>query len=43
MVEEGVSSLDENTEEKVLKIIFSSLITDDNIGDVLDYLKKYVR
>ncbi len=43
MVEEGVSSIDENTEEKVLKIIFSSLITDDNISDVLDYLKKYVR
>lgn len=42
MVEQGIHSLDIEKAQTVLDEILENLITDKNIGEVIDYLKKYI-
>ncbi len=42
MVEAGITSLNEATAKEVLTDVFRNLITNSNIGMVIDYLKRYV-
>ena len=43
MAEKGVMSLGKENEKNVLELLFKKVITDDNIGEIIDYLKQYVR
>lgn len=42
MVESGITSLNGTTAKVVLTDVFRNLITDSNIGMIVDYLKRYV-
>ncbi len=42
MVDQGINSLDTEKAQTLLSEIFGNLITNKNIGEVIDYLKKYI-
>lgn len=42
MVDQGINSLDTENAQTLLNEIFGNLITNKNIGEVIDYLKKYI-
>lgn len=42
MVDQGINSLDTEKAKTLLNEIFGNLITNKNIGEVIDYLKKYI-
>ena len=42
MVEQGIESLTPENVQVVIEMIFSNLVTDDNIRTIIEYLKNYV-